>query len=111
MSDKPTIHSTAADLDTEGKPEAYVHATRAGKRVTFPDVFDMEFEEAERFLDDLNGDQSNSAVLKKWLSEKDYEALRADKLSLRGIGILLQKVMNHYQGTVGTPGEGDASKN
>lgn len=110
MSDKPTIHATLDDIEAEGKPEAFVFATKQGKRVTFPDVFAMDWIEGEKFLDDLSGDKSNSEVMKRWLSDKDYQTLRDAGISLRGMGVLIQRVMNHYQGVVGTPGEGDASK-
>lgn len=108
MTDKPVIHATSADLDTEDKPEPFVYVTRSNKRVTFPDLFEEEWETAERFFADMDN-EPNSVVLKKWLSDKDFAALKADKLSLRSIGILLQKVMNHYQGAFGDPGEDGAS--
>lgn len=108
--DKPKIHATLADLETEGKPEAFVFATKAGKRVTFPDPFEMGWEEGEEFLEDLQK-RSAKLTLSKWLSEKDYELLRAEGLSVRKLGILLEMVLSHYQGAVGDSGEGDASAN
>lgn len=107
--DKPTIHASLADLDTEGKPEPYVYMTKGGKRVTFPDIFEMDWEEGDKFMSDLEN-KSTRAFMSDWLPEKDFDALRAEKLTLRQMGILVQKVMAHYQGLVGGPGEGDASK-
>ena len=110
MTDKPKIHATLDDLETEGKPEPYVFMTKENKRVTFPDLFEMEWEEAEKFLFDMEN-KPNSEVLKEWLSAKDLAALKESKLSLRQMNILLHKVMAHYQGIVGGQGEGDASEN
>ena len=107
--DKPKIHATFAALDAIEKPEPYVYATKAGKRVTFPDIFDMEFEAAEEFLRDLASDQWNSSVLRKWLTDKDFAALKADKLSLRQMNALTEMVRAHYEGTLGDAGEGSAS--
>lgn len=109
MTDKPKIHASVKDLETEGKPEPFVFMAGT-KRVTFPDLFDLEWEEGEQFLVDLES-RSNSYILKEWLSEKDYEALKSAKLTLRQLGILIEKVMAHYQGIAGSPGEGNASEN
>lgn len=107
--DKPTIHATLKALDTEGKPEPFVYGTKTGKRVTFPDLFDMDWEEGERFLLDMQT-ESNGEVLSKWLPKEDYENLQAEKLSLRQLGILLNTVMEHYEGSIGTSGKERASK-
>lgn len=107
--DKPKVHSTFSALDAIETPDPYVYVTKAGKRVTFPDLYDLEFEEAEAFLTDIASGQSNSEVLRKWLSEKDYAALKGDRLTLRQITTLTQMVQSHYEGTVGTVGEGTAS--
>lgn len=110
VADKPKVHATLADLETEGRPEAFVFATKAGKRVTFPDPFEMDWEEGEKFLEDLQK-RSAVATLTAWLSEKDYATLRTEKLSVRKLGILLEMVLHHYQGVVGDSGEDSASEN
>lgn len=109
MADKPTTHFSFAELDKIDKPAPFTYTTKASKRVTFPDVWDMEFEAAEAFLDDLNANTNNSAVLKKWLSEEDYAKLRDDRLSLRAVGVLVERVQAHYAGALGSSGEGAAS--
>lgn len=107
--DKPKVHSTAKDVEPDATPEPFVYMTKANKRVTFPDIFDMEWEEAETFLLDMEHER-NSVILKKWLSEKDLEALKAEKLTLRSMGTLLTKVMAHYEAFMGAPGEDTASE-
>jgi len=110
--DKPVTHFSFADLDNEVKPEPFVYTTKASKRVVFPDLYDKEFEEAERFFKDFqSAEMSNTAALRKWLDEKDYENLRADRLTLRQVEVLVQRVQAHYEGTFGNTGEGSASAN
>ena len=109
MTDKPKVHASLTDLESEGKPEPFVYLTSKNKRVTFPDLFEMDWEEAEKFLFDMEN-KPNSEVLKEWLSAKDLAALKESKLSLRQMNILLHKVMAHYQGIVGGQGEWRASE-
>lgn len=108
INDSPTVHASAAKLDQQGTPEAFVYMTKAGHRITWPDPLDMDFEDAEEFLDDLNG-KRNSEVLPKWIGDDDYAALKADHLSLKKLRALLDMVVSHYQGVLGDEGEGDAS--
>lgn len=110
MTDKPQAPNlTFASLDSIDKPTPFVYFTKSNKRVTFPDVFDMEFEAAEEFLFDM-ADKRNSEVLRKWLSDKDYAAIKADRLTLRQLQTLIERVQAHYEGTLGSAGEGDASE-
>lgn len=109
--DKPSINLTLASLEAEiVAPEPFVLALTGGKRVTFPDLFDRPLEEAMEFLDGLQGaGQSDLRFLQKWLSKADFEAYRAAKIPLRTHVVLIRRVMDYYQHTVGTPGEGTAS--
>lgn len=106
--DKPHVNLTYATLDAEESPEPFVYVTKANHRITFPDLFEMEAEEGEKFLADVETKRDNE-VLQKWLSEEDYEALRQDKLTLRSRMRLLEMVLNYYQSSLGTPGEDEAS--
>jgi len=108
-SDKPKTHFSFSDLDNIETPEPFVYTTKASKRVTFPDVFDMEALEAEKFLQDLSSSQWNSDVLKKWLPESDYASLLEDRLTLRQLNTLVERVQSLYEGTLGNPEEGRAS--
>lgn len=110
MTDKPKVHFSFAELDSEiENPEPFVYTTKASKRVTFPDLFAMEAEEGEKFLMELQT-KPDGVILKQWLSEKDQAALTEDKLTLRQRQTLMQRVMAYYEGTFGTPGEDTASE-
>lgn len=110
MSDKPrTPDFSFSDLDNLEKPEPFVYTTKASKRVTFPDVFDMEAEEAENFLREMGTNPWNTEVLQKWLPAKDYAALKADRLTLRQLSVLFERVQAHYEGRLGDSGEGSDS--
>ncbi|MCZ9884153.1 hypothetical protein [Arthrobacter sp. B2a2-09] len=109
--DKPNINLTIAELEAEvAKPEPFVLALKGGKRVTFPDLYDMPAAEAEDFFAKFEGTgRTDFALLEEWLSKPDYEAYVAARLPLRVHAALIERVMNYYQQTVGKPGEGAAS--
>ncbi|MGM7776138.1 hypothetical protein ACSVHC_08985 [Arthrobacter sp. KNU-44] len=109
--DKPNINLTLAALEAEvAKPEPFVLGLKNGKRITFPDLFDMPVDEGNEFFKDLEETgQNDFAFLEKWLSEKDFEAYKAEKIPMRVHAALVERVMNYYQQTVGKPGEGAAS--
>lgn len=109
MSDSPLQNSTLARLGKTEKPEAYVYVTRTGKtKVTFPDPGEMDWLEAESFLDEL-GSSKDSAFLKRWLSDADYKKIVAEKWTLREKNHVLQDLFQHYEEIFGTPGEESAS--
>lgn len=111
MADKPSINLSLAALQAEiGKPEPFVLALSNSKRITFPDIFDLPASEAEEFFEDMRSNgQNDFDFLKKWLSEEDYEAYKAQKVPLRVHSALIERVMDYYQSTLGTKGEGTAS--
>lgn len=109
--DKPNIHLTLTELEAEvGKPEPFVLALRSGKRITFPDIFDMPVEEAETFLKDMDGAGTDMNALKKWLSADDFAKYKDAKITLRTHSALIERVQAYYEQTVGKPGEGNASE-
>ena len=108
-SDTPKTNLSFADLDREiDAPEPYVYTTKSSKRVTFPDIFAMEADEAEELLVDAQT-MPDGKFLRKWLSEEDLAKLAEDKLTLRHRSMLVQNVMAYYEGTLGDRGEGSAS--
>ncbi|MFM9430064.1 hypothetical protein [Arthrobacter sp. MP_2.3] len=111
VTDKPNINLTLAALEAEvAKPEPFVLALRGGKRITFPDLYDMPADEAAEYFKDLESSgQNDFTFLEKWLSKADFEAYKAAKIPLRVHAALVERVMDYYQQTVGTPGEGIAS--
>ncbi|QCB97118.1 hypothetical protein E5206_09395 [Arthrobacter sp. PAMC25564] len=110
--DKPNVNLSLASLEAEvAKPEPFVLALKGGKRITFPDLFDLPADEAGEFFKDLEATgQNDFTFLEKWLSEKDFEAYKAEKIPLRVHAALIQRVMAYYEQTVGKPGEDTASK-
>lgn len=107
--DKPKTHLSFNDIDREiDAPEPFVYTTKASKRVTFPDIFAMEADEAEQMMAEMES-MPDSKFLAKWLGEEDLAKLAADKLSLRHRAMLMQRVMAYYEGTLGDQGEGTAS--
>ncbi|UNX54079.1 hypothetical protein MF406_14175 [Georgenia sp. TF02-10] len=108
MTDKPTIHATAASLETEAHPEPYRLGLSGGKVITFPDPGDMEMEEFEDFMADIEG-QPNSVIFKRWLSDEDHKKLKAERLNIRQTIALAQKVTKHYEYIFGGRPEGNAS--
>lgn len=110
-SDQPkTVHLTFADLKNEATaPEPFTIQFPNGF-VTFPDLFDREIEEGQKFLAEIEGwGRNDLEVLEKWLPKKDFEILKAAKLKLREHGILMDKVLNYYRNSLGAPGESRAS--
>lgn len=109
--DKPSINLSLAALEAEvAKPEPFVLALSGGKRITFPDLFDMPADEAEAFFADIETPGKHDfEFLAKWLSKADFEAYKAAKVPLRVHRALMQRVFSYYEQTVGTPGEGPAS--
>lgn len=108
--DKPNINLTFAQLEQEAaKPEPFVFALPGSKRITFPDIFDLPAEEAEDFFNKFEKSKDDFSALGKWLPKADFEAYKAAKLPLRMHALLVQKVMDYYEKTVGLPGEDDAS--
>lgn len=107
--DKPQIHLSAKELDKEAgsgtAPESYVYLTRANKRVTFPDPYEMDFEEAEKFLAELETFGNSTDALTKWVGVEGLEAIRNDHLTLRQMLTLVERVQQHYVSFMGSPGE------
>ena len=107
--DKPRIHLSAKELDKEAgagtAPEAYVYQTRAGKRITFPDPYEMDFEQAEEFLAKIESFSNSREALTEWVGADGFEAIQKDHLTLRQMLLLVQRVQQHYVAFMGSPGE------
>lgn len=104
MTDKDTrkINVSLASLENETTySEPFVVGISGGKTITFPAPDQMEWDEAERFMQSLEG-QSPSQILESWLSEEDFAAFKAEKISLRTLNALLEQVTIHYSDIFGT---------
>lgn len=101
-------------LDLKENSEPVQVPVGDSKLVTFPDIFDWEMEEGERFLREMNRAANELNVvpfLKKWISEDDYEALKKRFPSYRKMAALVNRVMAKYEESWGTVGEDRASEN
>ena len=111
--DKPTIHASAAMLDKEigsdSIAEPFVYRTKTGKRVAFPDQYGMEWEQAEEFISKLDSFGNSKDALLEWVGTDGYEAIKADRLSLRQMLQLVTNVQQHYTAFMGSPGESGSS--
>lgn len=106
--DHPKIHATLAGLDVDAKPEPFRFGLPGGKVITFPDPGEMEWTEAEDFMEQVQAG-SNRAMMQRWLSEDDYQKLLDARLTLRQMAALGKAVGKHYEDVFGGPGEDDAS--
>lgn len=102
-------HGSIDALVSEHDPKPYVYTTKAGVDVTFPDPGELDWEEAEEWLEDMMR-LKNSEGLTKWLEEDEYEALRQEGLTLRQMVKLMAIVQRHYGDIFGDLGEGPASR-
>lgn len=109
--DKPNVHLSLSKLKKEiTKPEVLRMSLSGSKIITWPDMFDIESEEAEELFDELNRDQANWSVLRKWLSKPDADALKAEKLTVRELMTVVSAATSYYEQSYGKPGEGNASE-
>lgn len=113
MTDKP-VKPTAvlSELEMEAaSPEPFELALPDSTRIVFPDLYDIPAEEGEKFMEDMEKYGENDyEFLEKWLSPKDYEKYVGLKLKLRVHALLMNRVLTYYRSTLGTSGEGRASK-
>lgn len=109
--DKPNVHLSLANLRKETeKVEEFTLALSGSKRITFPDIYGMESEDAENLVRKIDDRTYNWEALRLWLTKADADALKAEKLTMRQLMQVIQAAQNHYEGVYGTPGEGSASE-
>ena len=87
----------------ESKPTAVYPLPGGSQRVSFPNPFDMETEEYEKYVDEANRCAASgkfTSLLKFWLSEEDYEALVKAYPTPRSIRPVIEAVMAHYEADV-----------
>lgn len=106
-SDRIKVTRTLAQLDVSAAPEPYRLGLPGNKVVTFPDPGEMAWDEAEAFVTDMTSPTTSvTDVLRRWLSEDDFEALKESKMTLRQMIALTEDVVRHYGDIFGGPGEG-----
>lgn len=106
-SKKPDDVLSKLDVDIA---EPYVLALSGNKRVTFPSPMEMNALEADEFMAALNTPGRINDFFKMWLSEDDYDKLRAEKgFTLGRMRKVMDRINNHYEGVFGDMGEDTAS--
>lgn len=103
MSDTP--QSTLSRLKKAETKGPYVYVCRNGKdKVTFPDVGELDWLEAEEFIRDFRT-KDESVWMKKWLTDDEFDLMLGEKLKGRELGVILGDLIEHYQGQMGDQGE------
>ena len=85
---------------TEAKPTAVYPLPGGSQRVRFPNPFDMETEQYEKYVDEVNRSAHSgkyTSLLKFWLTEEDYDALIKAYPTPRTIKPVIEAVMAHYE--------------
>ena len=112
--DKPTNVLNVNDLDLEGKAIEPVRVpTKGNGFATFSNPFEDDAEKAEEFLTNLYAGMQNGKVLpilKDWLTPADYKKFREAYPSYRATLTIVGAVVDRFEATFGTAGEGDASE-
>ena len=108
--DKPNVQLSLASLRKEvTKPEVLRMSLSASKVITWPDLYDMESDEAEEVFAGLNRNATNWKFLGQWLSANDCAALKSEKLTVRELTTVVQAAVQYYEAAYGNSGEGSAS--
>lgn len=108
MADAIKINSVMSDLDVTvaGK---YIHILPGNKRITFPDPGEMQWIEAEEFMQDFEASRSNREAMEKWLSADDFKKLAESKLTMYQLNQLSVLVRKHYEAVFGDEGNATGS--
>jgi len=108
--DKPNVQFSLSQLRKEVvKPDTFKVALSGSRIITFPDLNAMESEESDAILARIDKNESLMGVLNDWLSPKDAEALKAEKLSRAELKHLMDAASEYYKGFYGDQGNGSAS--
>ena len=110
MADKITPTLTLAGLNKlDGAAEATPFTFGlADKIIKFPDPLGLSPAEGEALLTDLTGGKRATEIIKSWLREEDAEIV-LKRLTLRQMVILIKAASQHYEASLGSAGEGNAS--
>lgn len=100
-------------LDLEGDSEPVRVPTRTGSGfITFPAFIDKDAEDVEEMFDLIDQGLSTgklTPLLKKWLTEREYEKFRKSYPKWQEQMTIVNAVVEKFQAMVGDRGEGDAS--
>lgn len=110
MADKitPTLTLTGLNkLDGAAEATPFTFGL-ADKIIMFPDPLGLSPKEGEALLMDLTGGKKATEIIKSWLSEEDA-AIVIKRLTLRQMVLLIKAASSHYEASLGSKGEGNAS--
>lgn len=110
MADKITPTLTLAALNKlDGAAEATPFTFGlADKIIVFPDPLGLSPAEGEALLVDLTGGKRATEIIKNWLSAEDAKIV-LKRLTLRQMVVLIKTASEHYEASLGSAGEGNAS--
>lgn len=110
MPDNPLESATLAKLGKVEYAGPYVYTCRNGKdSIEFPDLTAMDWDEAEEFMADIQG-QPRKVWMPKYLGAADLKKFEAEKLKFAEAIALIRDLVSHYQAITGDQGEGAASR-
>ena len=110
MSDNPLENATLAQLGKVEYAGPYVYVCRNGKdSIEFPDLTAMDWDEAEEFMADIQG-QPRKVWMPKYLGAADLKKFEAEKLKFAEAIALIRDLVSHYGAIMGDQGEGTASR-
>lgn len=108
--DKPTVQFSISQLRKEVvRPDPFRISLSGSKVITFPDVNAMESAESDELLSRIEKNEVVWGVLDDWLSAKDAEALRAEKLTRAELKHVMDAAGSYYKEFYGDAGNGAAS--
>ncbi|MCI6583453.1 MAG: hypothetical protein MSC45_00085 [Mobiluncus sp.] len=104
---------TLDSLDVEASVEPVVFRTPSGVEVVFPDPYDLEPEDAQRFYEmskaaQEGGRVSFEEIFSTWVGKDGWAALCADHITVRQMNALLDAVNDYYGMILGNAGESRA---
>jgi len=109
MADTPKIDLVLSDLEKEiVKPEPFTVVLSKNRRITFKDPYGFRMSERKEIFGMYEAAQRGEAddmdILKRLLSEGDYKKLEDEDLPIRTHNVLVQRVMAHFEGSLGSQG-------
>lgn len=109
MTDSPKFDLVLSDLEKEiVKPEPFTVVLSKNRRITFKDPYGFRMSERKEILGMYEavqrGESDDMDFLKRILSEGDFKKLEEEDLPIRTHEAMVTRVMAHFQGTLGNPG-------
>lgn len=109
MADTPKIDLVLSDLEREiQKPEPFTVVLSKNKRITFKDPYGFRMSERKEIFGmyeaTQRGETDDMDFLKRILTDTDFKKLEDEDLHIRTHEAMVQRVMAHFQGALGSTG-------